>query len=323
MNLLTLTLWAALSPRTTVAATLRTTFQYTQNGTWLENLALRPSGLILVTRMDVPELWTVDPATGQETLVSTFPKRPLGKLVITDIGHPVVGTWGVYEVDLSSHSSSALLSSGEGGSASVRKIATLGEAGWLNGMARLPGPGDTDRAVVLIADSVNRVIWQLDARTGAYGVALNDAASMAASPTDPLGLGVNGVRVWREYVYWSTNSRSAVFRVPVRWDQGRAKVVQTGAVETVVSGVVVDDFAVPADGMLYLMAVAENEVVRVAPDGNHSVLAGTKDSLDVAGCTSGVVSGDGRKLFVTTCGGHIVPPKGRVEPAKVVEITLA
>ncbi|PYH44069.1 uncharacterized protein BP01DRAFT_299267 [Aspergillus saccharolyticus JOP 1030-1] len=311
------------SPLHTNATT--TLFQYSTTGTWLENIALGPpsTNTLLVTRMDVPELWAVDTIAHNATRVATFPNATAcmgitpvdegiyavvaGSLVITDIGHPVEGSWSVYTVDVSA------ISDGE---APVRKVVDLREAGWLNGMTLFP-----DR-VVLIADSVNGVIWQLDARTGEYSVALNDTASMAASPTDPLGLGVNGVRVWKEYVYYSTDSRSAVFRVPVGWEKTTKRVVAAGPVETVAQDVVVDDFAVAEDGTLYLMAIAENEVVRVTVDAGKEVLVGAKERREVAGCTSAVVSRDGRRLWVTTNGGHIVPAEGGEEPAKVVEVVL-
>ncbi|RAK80849.1 uncharacterized protein BO72DRAFT_444852 [Aspergillus fijiensis CBS 313.89] len=348
LNLLTLGTLGALSLSllfldSTAATTLHTKFQYRTNGTWLENLAPGPAPVpgdpntthtLLVTRMDVPELWTIDISTGQGEVVATFPNAtacmgvtPLaregvyavvaGRLQITDIGHPVPGSWGVYSVDLS----------GGSGAVSVRKIADVPGAGWLNGMTLFPagrsgGKGEGGTGVVLMADSVNGVIWQLDTQTGTYGVALNDTASMAASPADPLGLGVNGVRVWRGFVYYSTDAAQAVFRVPVGWDDSLQTVRAAGAVETVAEKVVVDDFAVAEDGGLYLMAVADNQVVRVTADGGRSVLAGARDSALVAGCTSGVVSGDGRRLFVTTNGGHITPPRGGEEPAKLVEIVL-
>ncbi|OJJ99648.1 hypothetical protein ASPACDRAFT_60486 [Aspergillus aculeatus ATCC 16872] len=321
----------------TTAITLHTKFQYRTNGTWLENLALGPAPTprdtnttqtLLVTRMDVPELWKIDVSTGQGEVVATFPNAtacmgvtPLaregvyaavaGRLQITDIGHPVVGSWGVYSVDISG-----------GDAVSVHKIADVPEAGWLNGVTFFPSGASGGSGLVLMADSVNGVIWQLDTQTGKYSVALNDTASMAASPTDPLGLGVNGVRVWRGFVYYSTDSVQAVFRVPVRWDDSLQTVRAAGAVETVAEKVVVDDFAVAEDGGLYLMAVADNQVVSVTAAGQRSVLAGVRDSALVAGCTSAVVSRDGRRLFVTTNGGHITPPRGREEPAKLVEIVL-
>ncbi|PYI13782.1 hypothetical protein BO99DRAFT_407262 [Aspergillus violaceofuscus CBS 115571] len=340
----------AITPRITP----QTKFQYRTNGTWLENLALgpAPSGAtttptLLVTRMDVPELWSIDVSTGRGEVVASFPNAtacmgitPLGqdgvyavvvgRLRITDIGHPVPGSWGIYEVDLSGGvAGEDEDGDGDEGAVSVRKMADVPEAGWLNGMALFPSGGTGIQArggekagVVLIADSVNGVIWQLDTQTGTYRVALNDTASMAASPTDPLGLGVNGVRVWRGFVYYSTDSVQAVFRVPVRWDDSSQTVRAAGVVETVALGVVVDDFAVAEDGGLYLMAVADNQVVRVTAAGERSVLAGTRESAQVAGCTSGVISRDGRRLFVTTNGGHITPPKGGEEPAKLVEIDL-
>lgn len=41
---------------------ISTIFQVDRNGAWVENLAIRHTGHILATRIDVPELWSIDPS---------------------------------------------------------------------------------------------------------------------------------------------------------------------------------------------------------------------------------------------------------------------
>ena len=51
-------------------------FQYS-NATpkaWIEYLAQRRNGDVLMLRFDVPELWSLDPARGSASLIHTFPK---------------------------------------------------------------------------------------------------------------------------------------------------------------------------------------------------------------------------------------------------------
>ncbi|KAJ7114418.1 hypothetical protein C8R44DRAFT_881260 [Mycena epipterygia] len=56
------------------------------NRTWLENLAVRPNGQILATRLDVPELYqiTPDPHNPKPTLIYAFPSA-LGTLGIAEL----------------------------------------------------------------------------------------------------------------------------------------------------------------------------------------------------------------------------------------------
>jgi hypothetical protein len=39
----------------------------------IESIAVRPEGSVLITRTDVPELWSIDPLRGDATLIHTFP----------------------------------------------------------------------------------------------------------------------------------------------------------------------------------------------------------------------------------------------------------
>ncbi len=73
-------LLASLLPTLGLAAQARhktprieTIFQLNENFTWFENAAVTASGDLLVTRADVPELWTIDPISKTGSLLASIP----------------------------------------------------------------------------------------------------------------------------------------------------------------------------------------------------------------------------------------------------------
>ncbi|PLB53616.1 hypothetical protein P170DRAFT_460015 [Aspergillus steynii IBT 23096] len=304
----------AASPILSRDAEATTVFQFQANGTWIENLAILPGGDLLLTRMDEPELWRANPADGSGSLVHRFDQATalmgithlhddryavvVGNVTIADIGQPTPGSFSLWAVDLAADAPQ------------ISPIVAIPEAGWLNGMTRL----DDESRTLLVADSRNGVIWKVKPSSGEYEVAL----SGHSLEPNAQSLGVNGVHAVGMTVYYTSSSLSSLFRVALD-AQGHA----AGPVETVVaSDPPSDDFALASDGTAYLMANGNNLVQRVSSTGELSTLAGSKDSSLVAGPSAGQVSADGSILYVVTCGGHIAPPQGRQEPAKVVAIKL-
>ncbi|KAI9036525.1 uncharacterized protein KD926_001736 [Aspergillus affinis] len=302
------------SPILSRDAQATTVFQFETNGTWIENIAIRPDGDLLLTRMDEPELWTVNPVDGSRSLVHRFDQATalmgithihddryavvVGNVTIAEIGQPTPGSFSLWAVNMAADSPQ------------ISPIAAIPEAGWLNGMACL----DDESGTLLVADSVNGVIWKVDPLSGHYEVAL----SGHSLEQNGQALGVNGVHAAGDMVYYTSSSLDSLFRVPVD-TEGLA----AGPVETVAaSNSLPDDFALASDGTAYLMANVDNQVQRVSPSGELSTLVGSKDSSLVAGPSAGQISTDGSILYVVTCGGHIAPPQGRLEPAKVVAIRL-
>ncbi len=116
----------------------RVVFQLPDVGSWFENIAVRASGTLLVTRVDVPEVWEVDPATGSGSLLATFP-APVGSITgITELtpdvfvvgagqynlgSGTVAGSYGVYLLDLSG-----------GSPPSPKLVVQMPEVGLLNGL---------------------------------------------------------------------------------------------------------------------------------------------------------------------------------------------
>ncbi|RLL93413.1 hypothetical protein CFD26_101719 [Aspergillus turcosus] len=303
---------------TTNASSLSTVFQFNRNGTWLENLAVRPNGKLRATRLDVPELWLIDPAntntTSAGSLFYTFPSAT-SLLGITEIDPDVYavvagnfsiptvtstpGSYVIWRLDASSTPPSASI------------LAPIPEAEFLNGIVRF---GEDQ---LLITDSAKGVIWRLDMSTGLYSQALSDP-SMLPAAGQPYAVGVNGIDVRGKYVYYTSTTQMLFCRVPVD-----SMASATGPVEVIASGITPDDFMVRSDGTAYITTNPDNGLVRVDSKGRVGLVAGNQFTIAVGGSTAVAGSKDGSVLYVTTSGGQFSPILGRlIEPAKVVAIHL-
>lgn len=306
-------------------APVKTVFQLATKPSWFENLAVRACGTLLVTRMDVPELWEVDPRTGAGRAILTIPSvsgltgiNELGARDVFVVGGgdydftpgkgTVPGTYGLWRVDLRGPQPKA--------SPIVTKMA---EIGLLNGTATWDG------RTVLAADSIAGVVYKVDVETGAYEVCL-DVEAMKAAPGSPFPLGVNGVKVHDGHVYFTSTTRGVFGRVPVGADAKAA-----GPVEVLAEGFWQDDCCVAADGTAYVVTHVSNMVMRVPPPragagaGAAVVVAGDAASMAVAGgtaCALGRTEDDGNVLYVCTSGANAVPVNGQSEGAKIVAIQL-
>ncbi|KAJ5741182.1 hypothetical protein N7493_001054 [Penicillium malachiteum] len=305
-----------------------TLFQFPNNGSWVDNLALRRDGSLLLTRLDVPEVWSVDTDTGNATLVHSFPNATscFGISEIDDdvfavvVGNfstttyqPTAGSFSVQKIDLRSDTSGEEQRVFEQ-SVVVSQIAALPEAEALNGMATFT----KESRLVLIADSPNGVVWKVNIETGDHSVALNDT-TLRPAEGQALPLGVNGLKVVDGYVYYSSTTRMEFCRVKVNEDATPA-----GDYQVIASGFLPDNLDVTEDGTAYIATDPQNSIVRVTPYGQIALVAGGQLSTLMPGPTSCRLAADGKTLYVGTSGGQVAPVMGTfMEPGKVVKITLA
>lgn len=192
----------------------------------------------------------------------------------------------------------------------ARVVATLPQAIFLNGLARLAGD------VYLVADSYKGAIWRVDLGTGAASVWMQDARLARLDERNPTP-GVNGIKIDGGRVWLSNTAQQSLFTVAVRED-GSA-----GALQLRCAGLNVDDFVVNADGSLFAATHVYNSVIHIAPGCAVTVLAdagsGTVGSTAVA---LGRGPSDKGQLYVTTNGGLFLPPAGGVEAAKLVQLRV-
>ena len=302
----------------------KTLFQLDSQPTWFENITIRPNGTLLATRLDIPEVWAIDPSTSTGKSVLRLPPSSAPTNALTGICEvtPDVFAIGSIIYDLpggtgpKAGSCAVWLADLTGEDVKLKKIIDTPEIAMINGMATW------DSKTLLITDCLNGKIYKLDVETGAHSIALEDE-TMTLPPDAPVPFAINGLKVHRTasqaYVYYTTTTRASVYRLPVTAD-----LQPSGPVETLAQGTIADDIAVANDGTVYVCTNITNTVIRIPASGGEFVkIAGEEKGMELAGSTACVLSADEKTLYVSTAGGNATPVDGKTEPAKVVEIRLA
>lgn len=317
-----------------------TIFQFDTLGYWIENIAVRQNGDLLLTVMEPSALlyrvsnpWEPTPnvellynfsssVNGLLGIAETKPDTFVlvgGNFSSAAVGIP--GTSAAWEVKFNSDQHSQNGTKSSAAAVSVRKIADITDAVFLNGLAALPSCGGD---AVLIADSKLGLVYRLDTRTGQYEIAVQ-VPEMAPVPNQYLDIGVNGVKVHKGYLYFDNGFGSALYRIKIN----AAGFPATGsAVETVAqlgNAPFVDDFAFGPDGSIWVASNLGNTIVRIAQNATGVVVAGAADEVSLLGDTAvafGRTKEDQDILYVVTAGGSVETANGTTitETGKVVAV---
>ncbi|KAI3320975.1 hypothetical protein HD806DRAFT_504137 [Xylariaceae sp. AK1471] len=296
----------------------QTIFQFDKVGTWLENVAVRPNGDLLVTLL-LPNasLYTLKrpySTTREFSLLHTFDEAS-GLLGITETD---TDTYAVLSLQ-SSNTSASIPGSGivwgvslAHDNLNVRKIANIPDVMVPNGITSIPGS-----FAVLIADSIGGSTTRCDTRNGTCEIVLKGPETAPVSK-----LGINGIHYREGYLYWSHSDLDTIFRICVDgqgYPAANSKVEALGTVDAIF----IDDFAIDDAGRFWIAANPNNSIVVLQRDGSSKVVAGSLTELTVAGCTAaafGRTIHDDRILYVVTSGALQAPVNGTAEPAKIVAI---
>ncbi|GAA1948669.1 hypothetical protein [Amycolatopsis minnesotensis] len=300
---------------------------------FLENLAVRGDGSVLVTALLHKQLWCVpdprpDAATGP-VLVCTFDHLVTG-IAEVEPDVFVINLSDAYTTHESHLARLDLTGWAPGDPVSPEIVFTFDDrARGLNGSCLL-GPG-----VLLVADCFAGFLWRVDLAEGARGATARiwlahetmemDPGSDVPPPPQP---GVNGIRYGARTGYlWYTSTAQQVFmRVPV----DPATFDPAGAPELVATIDNADDFCIDEDtGFAYVTRHRANTVDRVPLAPGHDEprhLAGDPFDPALTGPSSaawGRGPGDhGRVAYVTTDGGTTAPPDGIVREAALLRAEL-
>ncbi|KAI1627247.1 hypothetical protein EDD37DRAFT_646934 [Exophiala viscosa] len=283
---------------------VRSIWQWPQY-TFLENLAVRQNGSILMTRLDEPLLLEIDPFSGQgPQLVHQFPEYlAVGGIVETEPDLFAVvsgnfsvlkltsyaGTYAVWHVDYRCSKS---------GAPEISKLTDIPQAAFLDGMTYVPSA-----KALFIADAQLGLIWRMDIQTGKYVVAVNNTLTQKCHATDLEA--VNGLKYFDSTLYWTNSGCGWFAKLPIDTNgnpNGTASKIYPN------SELSLDDFAIASSsGIAYLSASFINQVVTIGPDGKLTSIAGGLNSSDVAQPTAlafGRTSADLKKgiVYVTTAG---------------------
>lgn len=295
--------------------TLDTVFQYHKNFTWIENLVVRPNGHILVTRIDKPELHSIDPEAHTDTFVHRFDYPISGLLGIAELKKDVYAVVGVNQTaafagkQLPAFIFTADLSKTP---AVFKRVATIKEQLFLNGLAAF------SEDVVLVTDSGNGVIYRVDLKTGEHTIAAS--GDLLKPPVAfPAGLGANGLKLLGRYAYFTSSTKGVFGRVPLSKDGYASGPLQKIAA----TDNFLDDFVITDKAVAYAATNANDTVLRFGPDGSVDLVAGKNNTLPLAGDTSltWIPGTKQTEAYIGTAGGQFVPINGvTIEPAKVVKI---
>lgn len=299
-------------------------------GTWVENLAVRSNGQILVTLLSAPEVYQVDPTQhAAATLVHRFDSA-LGCLGIAELGADTFyvatggfttatlaaapGTFAVWKLDMTGCGSVG----GASGCATATKMADFPGSGLLNGVTAVDPTGRTSK-ILLVADSGVGVVWSLDVATGLVAKAVDDPLLVGTPGSLPLG--VNGVKVVHGKTLYFTNTNKALLaEAPIDRATGRATAPAKAVIATLPGP---DDFLVDGHGKFL---IAGSDELRYA-------LAAKGESVNVASSSPLLVGSTAVQLGRTECdrGSAYVSTSGGTgqyishqykNPGRVVKVSL-
>ncbi|KAM0803135.1 hypothetical protein BDR22DRAFT_802064 [Usnea florida] len=285
-------------------------------GTWVENLAVRSNGQILVTLASAPEIYQVDPTLKQPaTLVHTFPGY-LACLGITELQQDVFyvitgnfstvtittgpGSYSVWKLDMRGYSTY-----GGALTPSVTKIADFPKSVFFNGVT------SANQEILLIADSRASAVVTLNLANKAIGKITDPLMAGLATGEE---VGVNGVKTRQGTLYFTNSDQGLFAEIPLNY----AGTASTAAAKTVSSNLPSpDDFQFDPAGDTYF---AGNNELRSRATVNGAVTTVSNSSL-LVGSTAvefGRLTNDLDSVYVTTNGGagqyetHVFTTPGRV-----------
>ena len=280
------------------------------NETFLESIAVRANGQLLVTLSDKTSVYLVNTTQlGPPTLVHNF-TSVTSVLGITETAPDVFaivagnfslstgntpGSYSVWRLDMNFSPPQISL------------IVRIPEAGFLNGITPAP-----DTNIVLISDAVLGLAWRLNVITGAYSVAVSDPLmALPKNSTSPAG--INGLHIFNSTLYFANYATATFAQIGITANGSSAGSAAQAIVSAVPPGASYDDFAIDKYGNAWVATHQGNTVNVISPFGEQVIVAGNINSTEIAESTDaafGRTPSDRNVLYVVTGGGARVPVNG-------------
>lgn len=207
---------------------------------------------------------------------------------------------------------------------SIKKIVDVKPAEFLNGLTAVPSAA----GILLAADSGRGLVYRIDAFKHSWSVFLDDAA-LKPNLTAALKLGVNGVHVRDNYLYFENTFQPPLLaRVPYK----PKSVTPTGPVEIIFKLATfplnegngqADDFTFDKAGNVWLASASSSIVKLDIRRRVQKLIAGGPDDPTIVGTTAtafGRRKKDRDTLYITTNGGLSDPTVAGVIGGKVVSL---
>ncbi|ESZ96897.1 hypothetical protein SBOR_2691 [Sclerotinia borealis F-4128] len=296
---------------------IKTIYQFPQP-VFIENIHTRDNGHLLLSTLANGTLVTIDPvaATPSPVPVVTISDSPSYALTgIATIDRNLYAVSGgihlpyAFVNDSMSIYAVSIPENPHDGSAGVIDTIPITNPNrqLLNGMAALPATP----WVVLSAESLCGCIYRTNTRTRAFDIAFSDPAF--ASTNSELPVGINGIQIRHNYVYFTNSDQGTFGRVKINRDGSKAGKVEVIAKYqgTLSLTAAYDDFTFDDEGNAYV-ASHPNSVVKITPHGVQTTIAGGGNSTLLLGPTALTISRDGKFIYVVTGGTSTVPSGGQI-----------
>ena len=281
--------------------------------TWIENLAVRPNGSLLLTIITSPDLYLINPlaADPKPQLIHHFSSSTwlTGITETNPDTYYVIGANATFETNSPTPGSNTLYRVHFPRNFSPPEIsvaATVKNAVFLNGLTTV------NPTTLLAGDATLGVVWAIDVTTGCSRIVIKDPL-MAPTPANPK-IGINGIRLFSNHTLYFANSAQALLAtIPINLDgtaAGSAKKIASAP-----KGTFFDDFALDRYGDAFVATQLGDSVAEVKRDGTMEIIAGVVDTTEIAEPTSaqfGRTLIDRDVLYVTTAGGLAFPIDGNV-----------
>lgn len=300
----------ALASAAQAAYSVDLVYQFPNYLQWIENMAMRSNGNILITTFDHAHVYELDPNSGSEPkLIAQLPNAD-ASIGIAEIAPDIFaveagylnrsdyhleGTGRIDILDFSCPLSNGL--------PKITTVASYPQASLPNGMDSLP----LAPHILLSADSITGTIYRINTVTGHVEVAFQDKQLAPTPNPDPFLnlLGVNGLKVYKSYLYVTSSGGQFMGRYRIdAWGNPLSALEILVRYPTPRSP---DDFVVAKNGTIF-GAVPLTSVSRVAPDNEVTYIVDYDDELERP--TSTTLSRDERTVYVSTGGRNEVGGKG-------------
>lgn len=274
-------------------------------GTFLENLAVEPSGRVLFTNYTARrvEAWTR--GGGHATHAAVEDAHPVAVAALPDGGHALtVHGVAFTEGAAAMRGAGAVLLLGPDGAARGR--VALPEAVFPNGILLLPG------GMLLVADSGSPRLWAVQPAAGVAQVWYEHPA-LGPDPARPGLPGANGLKVSadRRSLLVTHSAARALLAIPFKGARAGGEPVRVAGFP---GGV--DDAAVAADGTIYAATHGAPGLARLAPRATEAAPMAAPESLD--GATAVALAPDGRSLYALGTGGLAAAARAGRAPGEAV-----
>ncbi|KAJ5806713.1 hypothetical protein N7474_010305 [Penicillium riverlandense] len=288
---------------------LKQLYQFTKPTDWVENIAVRSNGHLLLTTYNDASLYSLDPEA-QNAVPQLIAQLPHATVLtgIAEIGPDVFafagGDFNMTDFSFEDSSGQVALINLNGcqkhGSVSIKTVAKVPAAKLLNGLVALPERPGT----VLSSDSKTGTIYRVDTLTSHVDVVFQDERLTPNSDPKQIPLGVNGLKIYKSYLYMTNSARQFFARVKINSAGDRV-----GDLEIIQllsnSQLVPDDLAISKDGTAFI-AAHPDAIAIVTPQGKLSTLVASgkpgQSNVTLITPTSVALGRDENTLFVVTGG---------------------